>query len=130
MKQSHSILIIVGVIGILASVSTQIFLEPPAVVTLTLINASTIMVVIGTIQLMKGEKGPTHDERTKKISQISMSYSWLSTIVILSTTFWIDYFSVIMIDVPQLIGFLTFWMILTTFGMQSFLQRRGDVSTL
>jgi hypothetical protein len=130
MKRSSPVLLGTGIAIVLGTIGLQLLYQLPAIAVLTLINAGTIMIVIGTIDLMKGEKGPVHDERTKKLSMVSMTYSWLSTFIVLSLAFWLDYFSLITVTVSQLIGFLTFWMLVTVTGLQAILKRRGDVSNL
>jgi hypothetical protein len=79
---------------------------------------------------MKGDKGPIHDERTKKLSMIGLSYSWLSTIVLLSLVFWIDYFTIIKFNISQLIGVISFWMIFSAIILQTIFKKRGDISNL
>jgi hypothetical protein len=130
MKRSSPVLLGTGIAIVLGTIGLQLLYQLPAIAVLTLINAGTIMIVIGTIDLMKGEKGPVHDERTKKLSMVSITYSWLSTFIVLSLAFWLDYFSLITVTVSQLIGFLTFWMLVTVTGLQAILKRRGDVSDL
>jgi hypothetical protein len=130
MKYSTIFLVKLGIVSLLLTIISQVIFELPNMLVLVLLNVSTILIIIGVINSMKGDKGPIHDERTKKLSMIGLSYSWLSTIVLLSLVFWIDYFTIIKFNISQLIGVISFWMIFSAIILQTIFKKRGDISNL
>lgn len=83
-------------------------------IALIFINAGIILVVIKTIQLNKYGAGVNQDERTRKISNKGISYSWLITFVFLNLLFWADVLKVVNLDLSQGISLIFFVMIIST----------------
>lgn len=113
---------------IMSGVVMLLFFESNQELLLALINAGSIIIFVTFVRNRRRIKGSAlKDERTSKIGSYGLSYSWITTLIIVTLLFWIDSFKLIQFNASQILGLLLFVMILTAKGFQWYLFRRGDV---
>ena len=95
------------------------------VVSLIFINLGIILVVVKTIQLNKFGAGVVQDERTRKISTMGISYSWLITFVFLNILFWVDSLQIVSMGLNQGVSIVIFVMILSAVFFKYILKRKN-----
>jgi hypothetical protein len=83
-------------------------------ISLIFINAGIIILVVSTLKYNNLGARVKQDEMTRKISALSLSYSWLLTFATLNIIFWLDYANVLELEIQSLLGFLIFLMILSS----------------
>lgn len=94
------------------------------VIALVFINAGIILVVIQTIRLNRFGAGVVQDERTVKVSNIGISYSWLTTFVFLNILFWIDSLQIINMGLNIGVTLAIFVMIVSAVIFKSIFKNR------
>lgn len=92
----------------------------------TIVSVGLIMVIIGVLRGIRKKQMPSTDERLRKISNQSLAYSWLITLVTVTIAFWLNYFGT-SISTNTLISVLFFEMILTANVFQYYFKKKGNV---
>lgn len=100
------ILIILGVIYSLAGIGGNF-------VNLLFINVGLILTVISMIKFNRLGAGSEQDERTRQLSTVSLSYSWLLTFVVLNAVFWLDWLDLLNLTLSQGVSLVIFVMIIS-----------------
>ncbi len=91
-------------------------------IALLFINMGIILVVFKTVQLNKFGAGVKQDERTRKISNRGISYSWLATFVFLNILFWVDVMQAVKLELSQGISLVIFVMIISAVVSKALLK--------
>jgi hypothetical protein len=100
------ILIIFGFFYYLSSLANS-FLS------LFFVSLGFFILIFNILKLNNFSAGIEQDERTKKISQISLSYSWLFSFVVLNFIFFLNYFELISFDFNALFSVMILSMIVS-----------------
>ena len=98
----------------------------PTIVTIA-ITVGIILVASVLIRLIKYRDLPEKDERTVKISNAALSYSWFLTLIFISVLFWVDYLDVVEMTVAEVIGAIYFVMIALALVFVRYFSWKGDV---
>ena len=98
----------------------------PTIVTIA-ITVGIILVASILIRLIKYRDLPEKDERTVKISNAALSYSWFLTLIFISVLFWVDYLDVVEMTVAEVIGAIYFVMIALALVFVRYFSWKGDV---
>ena len=98
----------------------------PTIVTIA-ITVGIILVASVLIRLIKYRDLPEKDERTVKISNVALSYSWFLTLIFISVLFWVDYLDVVEMTVAEVIGAIYFVMIALALVFVRYFSWKGDV---
>ena len=122
-KISYSIALLL----IMSGVAIMALFENNQELSIGLINAGTVIIFVTFIRTRRSRSGPVKDERTVRIGSYGLSYSWFTTLIIVTLLFWVDYFEMMQFSVNQVLGLLLFVMVLTAKGFQWYLFRKGDV---
>lgn len=92
-----------------------------------IITIGMIMIIIGTIQMIKKKQGPTKDELTRKIADRAAAYSWITTLIILMIIYWLNFFETIIFTVNSVIAITYTVMVATMLIFQRIYWKKGDV---
>ena len=98
----------------------------PTIVTIA-ITVGIILIASVLIRLIKYRDLPEKDERTIKISNVALSYSWFLTLIFISVLFWVDYLDVVEMTVAEVIGAIYFVMIALALVFVRYFSWKGDV---
>jgi len=98
----------------------------PTIVTIA-ITVGIILVASILIRLIKYRDLPEKDERTVKISNAALSYSWFLTLIFISVLFWVDYLDVVEMTVAEVIGAIYFVMIALALLFVRYFSWKSDV---
>lgn len=98
----------------------------PTIVTIA-ITVGIILIASILIRLIKYRDLPEKDERTVKISNAALSYSWFLTLIFISVLFWVDYLDVVEMTVAEVIGAIYFVMIALALVFVRYFSWKGDV---
>ena len=98
----------------------------PTIVTIA-ITVGIILIASVLIRLIKYRDLPEKDERTIKISNVALSYSWFLTLIFISVLFWVDYLDVVKMTVAEVIGAIYFVMIALALVFVRYFSWKGDV---
>jgi len=85
------ILIILGFVYYLSSLANTFLL-------LFFVSFGFLILIFNTLKLNNFSAGVEQDERTRKISQLALSYSWLTSFIAINLLFFLNYFKVIVLD--------------------------------
>lgn len=70
---------------------------------------------------------PEEDERTKKINTLTLSYSWIVTLVLVGVLLLLDKWDILKMTVLQALGLTMAAMIVVAIIAELYLKRKGDV---
>lgn len=70
---------------------------------------------------------PEEDERTKKINALTLSYSWIVTLVLVSVLLLLDKWDIFKMTVMQALGLTMAVMIVVAIVAELYLKRKGDI---
>ena len=118
----------IALLLIMSGVAMLVFFENNQELSLAMVNAGSIIIFVTFVRGRRRSKGGTlKDERLVKIGSYGLSYSWLTTLILVTLLFWVDLFELVQFNVTQVLGLLLFVMVLTAKGFQWYLFRKGDV---
>ncbi len=112
------ILIIFGFFYYLSSLANS-FLS------LFFVSLGFFILIFNILKLNNFSAGIEQDERTKKISQISLSYSWLFSFVVLNFIFFLNYFELISFDFNALFSVMILSMIVSSIFFRLFFKNKN-----
>ena len=98
----------------------------PMVITIS-ITVGIVLVASSILRFVRNKDLPEKDERTIKISNTALSYSWLITLIFISIIFWVDYLNIYELTVAQVIGAVYFVMIAVAMVFMGYFKNKGDV---
>lgn len=98
----------------------------PMVVTIAL-AVGIVLVASSVVRFVKYRDLPEKDERTVKISNTALAYSWFVTLIFVCVLFWADYLGKVQVTVAQALGAVYFVMIVVAMIFIGYFKRRGDV---
>jgi len=85
------------------------------------------MLAVGALLYWKARKGEViADERTIKIQNKALAYSWWLTYVFIAAMFWADNMGMAKFTMESFGGLLLFEMIVTYMLVRAWLERKGD----
>jgi hypothetical protein len=113
-KTNYQSLVITGLLLMALGFTYQALNLAGNLISLIFINAGIIILVVSTLKYNNLGARVKQDEMTRKISALSLSYSWLLTFATLNIIFWLDYANVLELEIQSLLGFLIFLMILSS----------------
>lgn len=122
-KMAYSLALIL----IMSGVAMLTLLDSDPEIAMSLINAGTVIIFVTFIRARRSRGGPVKDERTVRIGSYGLSYSWFTTLIVVTLLFWVDYLGLARFSADQILGILLFVMVLTAKGFQWYLFRKGDV---
>ena len=76
---------------------------------------------------MSYKEEPEEDERTKKINTLTLSYSWIVTLVLVGVLLLLDKWDILKMTVLQALGLTMAAMIVVAIIAELYLKRKGDV---
>ena len=99
-----------GILILLSTILSAVLWDKldPAIVTIA-ITVGIVLIVSILIRLIKYRDLPEKDERTVKLSNAALSYSWLATLIFISVLFWVDYLDVVEMTVVCVIYIFSFY---------------------
>ncbi len=117
-----------GILMLLGTILSSVLWDKldPTIVTIA-ITVGIVLIVSVLIRLIKYRDLPEKDERTVKISNTALSYSWLATLIFISMLFWVDYLELVEMAVAEVIGATYFVMIAVALVFVRYFNWRGDV---
>lgn len=125
-KHAHTT-IVAGLLLILLAIVYDLALGVDPVITLTFVNAGTIMIVIAAIALNRAGRDQPQDERTRKLGAYGLAKSWFVTFIGLNLLFWIDYLELAALTARHIVSILMALMLLSALVFQWNYKRHGDV---
>jgi hypothetical protein len=95
--------------------------------TIALCSGGTIAFAVAVFEMKRKHLGESGDERMRRITAHSGSFSWFLTYVVLLLLLWNDILGWIELTANAVLNLLMLTMILTMAGAQFVFKRRGDV---
>lgn len=90
--------------------------------------SGTAMLAIAIIVGAKTKEGEAvTDERTQKITDKSLAYSWWLTYLLISALLWIDYYKIAALTVPNTLAIIFFFMVFSSCFLKMYYKRKGDL---
>ena len=87
-------------------------------------TAGIVFIALGVGRHMIYKEKPEEDERTKKISALTLSYSWIVTLVLVGVLLLLDKWDILKMTVMQALGLTMFVMILVAVISEWYLKRK------
>ncbi|MBU0466728.1 MAG: hypothetical protein KJ718_03285 [Nanoarchaeota archaeon] len=128
MKKEYKYYIGIGAVAFLVAIALQIFwsgINPR--ITSTLRTVGWVFILLGVVRHMIYKEGPEEDERTKKISALTLSYSWIVTLVLVGVLLLLDKWDILKMTVMQALGLTMAVMIVVAIVSELCLKRKGDI---
>lgn len=132
MKKENKYYIGIGAAELLVAVVLQIFWS--GIDTIWVSRITSILTTVGIVSIALGvgrhmmyKERPEEDERTKKISALTLSYSWIVTLVLVGVLLLLDKWDIFKMTVMQALGLTMFVMIVVAIVAELYLKRKGDI---
>lgn len=132
MKKEYKYYIGIGAAELLVAVVLQIFWS--GIDTIWVSRITSILTTVGIVSIALGvgrhmiyKERPEEDERTKKISALTLSYSWIVTLVLVGVLLLLDKWDIFKMTVMQALGLTMFVMIVVAIVAELYLKRKGDI---
>ncbi len=132
MKKEYKYYIGIGAAELLVAVVLQIFWS--GIDTIWVSRITSILTTVGIVCIALGvgrhmiyKERPEEDERTKKISALTLSYSWIVTLVLVGVLLLLDKWDIFKMTVMQALGLTMFVMIVVAIVAELYLKRKGDI---
>jgi len=122
MKKEYKYYTGIGAAAFLIAITLQIFWSG-----VDTIWVSRIKSLLGVGRHMIYKEKPEEDERTKKISALTLSYSWIVTFVLVSVLLLLDKWDIFKMTVMQALGLTMFVMIVVAIVAELYLKRKGEL---
>ena len=90
-----------------------------------IITIGMVMIVIGTVSMIRKREGPAKDELTRRIADRAAAYSWVITLIALLGIFWLNHFEILRFSVNAVITIVYVIMIATMIFFQKHYWERG-----
>lgn len=132
MKKEYKYYTGIGAAELLVAVVLQIFWS--GIDTIWVSRITSILTTVGIVSIALGvgrhmiyKERPEEDERTKKISALTLSYSWIVTLVLVGVLLLLDKWDIFKMTVMQALGLTMFVMIVVAIVAELYLKRKGDI---
>lgn len=132
MKKEYKYYIGIGAAEFLVAIILQIFWS--GIDTIWVSRITSILITVGIVSIALGvgrhmiyKERPEEDERTKKISALTLSYSWIVTLVLVGVLLLLDKWDIFKMTVMQALGLTMFVMIVVAIVAELYLKRKGDI---
>jgi dipeptide/tripeptide permease len=132
MKKEYKYYTGIGAAAFLAAITLQIFWS--GIDTIWVSRITSILITVGIVCIAHGvgrhmiyKERPEEDERTKKISALTLSYSWIVTLVLVGVLLLLDKWDIFKMTVMQALGLTMFVMIVVAIVAELYLKRKGDI---
>lgn len=76
---------------------------------------------------LKTRDSPLHDERTKKISGMGFTYSWLAVFLFVSLLAGLDAVNMLNLTISQVLAIIFLFMLLGTYMILWYYDKKSDV---
>ena len=128
MNKKHKYALALGILMLLGTILLSTLWNELDPMTVTIaITVGIVLIASGMVRFIKYRDLPEKDERTIKISNTALSYSWLAALIFISILFWADYLDMFKMTVAQALGAVYFVMIAVALAFIGYFNRRGDV---
>ena len=132
MKKEYKYYTGIGAAAFLAAIALQIFWKGVDTIWVSriisfLTTAGIIFVALGVGRHLIYKEEPEEDERTKKINALTLSYSWVVTLVLVGVLLLLDKWDIFKMTVLQALGLTMFVMIVVAIVSELYLKRKGDI---
>ena len=128
MNKKHKYALALGILMLLGTILLSTLWNELDPMTVTIaITVGIVLIASGMVRFIKYRDLPEKDERTIKISNTALSYSWLAALIFISILFWADYLDMFKMTVAQALGAVYFVMIAVAMAFIGYFNRKGDV---
>ena len=128
MNKKHKYALALGILMLLGTILLSTLWDELDPMTVTIaITVGIVLIASGMVRFIKYRDLPEKDERTIKISNTALSYSWLAALIFISILFWADYLDMFKMTVAQALGAVYFVMIAVAMAFIGYFNRKGDV---
>ena len=128
MKKEYKYYTGIGAAAFLVAIALQIFwsgINPR--ITSFLTTVGIVFIALGVIRHMIYKEKPEEDERTKKINALTLSCSWVVTLVLVGVLLLLDKWDILKMTVMQALGLTMAVMVVVAIIAELYLKRKGDV---
>ena len=132
MKKEYKYYIGIGAATFLVAITLQIFWS--GVDTIWVSRITSFLTTVGIVGIALGvgrhmiyKEEPEEDERIKKINALTLSYSWIVTLVLVGVLLLLDHWDILKMTVMQALGLTMAVMIVVAIVAELYLKRKGDV---
>ncbi|PKG31153.1 hypothetical protein, partial [Methanoregula sp.] len=98
-----------------------------AVIGTILLCAGIAFLVTGITRHRRYGDDPESDERSKKIGEYGLSWSWLTGLFFMNGLFWLDYLNILKLSAQNALAISVVVLALSAVLFQAWLFRKGDV---
>jgi uncharacterized membrane protein YidH (DUF202 family) len=124
-KHKHKYLVGIGSLIILIGILSSLLNWIQSSIGATLISLGITIFIIGTINKIRKNKLDEKDERIKKISLYSLSYSWILTIFVMLILLWLNLSGVYAFKGLTFFFIDFFVMLISFYFFQYYFQKKG-----
>jgi hypothetical protein len=94
----------------------------------TIFASGTAMLVIALIVGARTKEGEVlTDERTQRITDKSLAYSWWLTYLLIASLLWADYYKIADLTVPNTLAIIFFFMVFSSSALKMLYKRKGEL---
>ena len=126
MKKSKRLLFS-GVCAIALSIIFLITGSTKSDIAATVSSVGFAFIAIGLLIYFRGEETVQQDERTKKVNNLAMAYSWWCTYLLIAVLFWVDRYKLLVAGIDSYLGLILFFMVLVYSFAAFILNKMPDV---
>jgi uncharacterized membrane protein len=90
------------------------------------VSIAVAMIFVSIMLLYRRRDEPVHDERTRRVSQKALSYSWWFTYVLIAGMMLVENFGLAKLSVEGVLGITFFFMVASQYLFRWHLNRKGD----
>lgn len=116
-----------GIAIMLAGIFSAVFHTFETSISIFLINFGLILFVITAFRLFRLGGLPDRDERTKKLAAYGITYSWLLTLVLIASLYWVEYFKLTEFTAGGVLGMLLIFMTISANVFRWYFMKKGDI---
>ena len=131
MKKEYKYYTVIGAAAFLVAITLQIFWSGidtiwVSRITSFLTTVGIVFVALGVVRHIIYKEGPEEDERTKKINALTLSYSWIVTLVLVGVLLLLDKWDILKMTVIQALGLTMAVMIVVAIVAELYFKRKGE----
>ncbi len=123
----YNLIIALGIIFLVTAGFLIGFNRRNAQISSSVLSIGITMIIIGIIRKIRQSELVKKDERIKKLSLYGLSYSWITTFILITVLFWFDYFGFLNITTQTYYSIVFATMIISAIAFQKFLYNKGDI---
>lgn len=116
-----------GVIILLAGIASATFYKQETSISSFLISMALIFFILTAFRLFRQGDLPESDERTKKLAAYGITYSWFTTLVLISVLYLANYCKLVEFTAESVLSILLIFMTISANIFRWYFMRKSDI---